>query len=527
MELSDEIENKLRSLFARYSTLQEEMTGTIWDLITVSGLNTSYVKEIVASAMESGSNVSHIQDQVRSIKESSSHVVKTVRDSKLNLRDGFHSFEETIQVMDDFVSGLSEMGKQFENFKTLFEKVQGSTVKIAETVRAIEDISELTNILSINAAIEAARAGEYGKGFKVVATEVKKLAEKSTGLTKNISVYLADLEENITSSNSSLIKYDQVRHSLNSKVASTRHDLDTTKTSLTEIERNMGMTAESLDHQKEDLDLISTSVEKLGRSMTLLNATSNHIINNIDFQNDIIDKIKGKGSRFYNITEEQTLLSAELNFSKSAGSLLYAGHDIAYPPWVYVEKGKSAGISIEMLKKINKTLNATLKFIPQQFEVLIDKLINREIQIILNVGWPNDFLKNKPVIETVPYAVFEPVAFIHQTGTADRAEYEPGFIKGKRVAIQKGSYAAEAIKAYSCNIVFVENDIEGIAKLIWKQVDAIVTEKEVGTYLSHKYFQNEIVAVTDPYKRLDVVMVLNEAEGELRDRINGIISLMD
>lgn len=527
MEFSDEIEKKLRSLFARYSTLQEEMTGTVWDLITVSGLNTSYVKELVASAMESGSNVSHIQDQVSSINESTSNVVKTVRESKLNLRDGFNSFEKTIQVMDDFVSGLSEMGKQFENFKTLFGKVQDSTLKITETVRAIEDISELTNLLSINAAIEAARAGEYGKGFKVVATEVKKLAEKSTGLTKNITVYLANLEKSIDSSNSSLVKYDQVHHALNSKADSTREDLDTTKTSLTEIERNMGMTAESLDRQRVDLDLISTSVLKLGRSMALLNATSNHIINNIDYQNDIIDKIKGKGSMFYNLTEDQTLLSAKLNFSKGAGSLLYAGHDIAYPPWVYIENGKSAGISIDMLEKINKTLNATLKFIPQQFEVIIDKLINREIQIILNVGWPNDFLKNKPVIATVPYAVFEPVAFIHRTGTADMAEYEPGFIKGKRVAVQRGSYAVEAVEAYSCDIVFVENDIEGIAKLIWKQVDAIVTEKEVGKYLSNKYFQNEIVAVTTPYKRLDVVMVLNEEEVELRDRINGIVSLMD
>lgn len=82
----------------------------------------------------------------------------------------------------------------------------------------------------------------------------------------------------------------------------------------------------------------------------------------------------------------------------------------------------------------------------------------------------------------------------------------------------------ESISKYSCEIVYVKNDIEGIAKLIWKQVDAIITEKEVGKYLSGKFFKNEIVAVTEPYRQLDVVMVLNEKETRLRDELNRAIS---
>ncbi|MCF6334998.1 MAG: transporter substrate-binding domain-containing protein, partial [Spirochaetales bacterium] len=78
-----------------------------------------------------------------------------------------------------------------------------------------------------------------------------------------------------------------------------------------------------------------------------------------------------------------------------------------------------------------------------------------------------------------------------------------------------------------CKIVPVINEIEGLSKLIWKQVDGVITDKQVGTYLSRKYFQDEIVAVTAPYKELDVVMVLHEKDIELRDKINTILKMED
>lgn len=524
MELNGTIEKELLSVFDRLTRLQEELTGNIWDLITVSGLNTSYVKETVSSAKESDSDVALIHSQLENIKSSSSDVVYTVQDSKENLQNGFISFEKTTKVMNDFIAGLSEMGKQFEDFKDLFLKVQNSTLRIAETVRAIEDISELTNLLSINAAIEAARAGEHGKGFKVVASEVKKLAEQSTGLTKNISVLLDELEESIASSNSSLIKYDQVRKSLNSKVETTRDDLDNTKTSLIKINSDLDSAAEKVKDQSDSIDRIYTHVESLSRSMTLLNSTSMHIINNIEYQKEVIDKLTSHGDTFAEILKKQDTVSLRLKNEAAEELSVTVGHDVAYPPWVFIDGGKSAGISVDFIRGITKNLPYRIKFKPQQFSVLLNELLAGELQAIINVGWPNDFLSGEPIIHTDPYAVFEPVAFIHKNSREGDDLYPLDFIKGKRVAIQNGSYVEESISKYSCEIVYVKNDIEGIAKLIWKQVDAIITEKEVGKYLSGKFFKNEIVAVTEPYRQLDVVMVLNEKETRLRDELNRAIS---
>lgn len=191
---------------------------------------------------------------------------------------------------------------------------------------------------------------------------------------------------------------------------------------------------------------------------------------------------------------------------------------------LYIDGGKSAGISIDFIKQITKELPYSVKFKPQQFQVLLDELQRGEIQVFLNASWPNDYLKGKRVIATDPNAVFEPVAFTLRGKSPEGDVYSADYISGKRVALQKGSYVENLVSMDTDDLVPVENDIEGMAKLIWRQVDAIITEREVGNYLSGRFFQNEIVAVNRPHSKLDVVIVLNEKDTELRDDLNRAIS---
>jgi len=84
--------------------------------------------------------------------------------------------------------------KVFNTVKVDIEKLSSKTKEIMKITSMIEDISEQTNLLSLNAAIEAARAGEAGRGFAVVAKEVRNLADQSKQSTLSITAIIADIQ---------------------------------------------------------------------------------------------------------------------------------------------------------------------------------------------------------------------------------------------------------------------------------------------------------------------------------------------
>lgn len=164
------------------------LAGAASEISTTTTQFASSFTEIASSISETVTSIK----EVKQTSELSSEKAKDVSDSSRNVvqvsRDGEKAVNETITAMNSIQEQMASIA---ESIVGLSEKNQS----IGEIIAVVEDISEQSRLLAVNASIEAVKAGEHGKGFSVVAGEIKELAQQSKQSTNQVRGILTDIQK--------------------------------------------------------------------------------------------------------------------------------------------------------------------------------------------------------------------------------------------------------------------------------------------------------------------------------------------
>ena len=154
-----------------------------------SGINQASVAQTDA-AQSTAASVEQVAVSVQVVAENSNHAAEQSETVLLKARKSIESLDETRSQFKAIASTLDDAG-------ATTGKLSDRSENISSIVNVIREIAEQTNLLALNAAIEAARAGEQGRGFAVVADEVRKLAERTSSATSEIGQLLSGIQGEI------------------------------------------------------------------------------------------------------------------------------------------------------------------------------------------------------------------------------------------------------------------------------------------------------------------------------------------
>ena len=310
LDFSDDLKlegkNEIAEIATSVNIVTEEINKVLSSMTTTSTENLAISEELTKSADMVGTNINH-----------SRQIVHEACDSSINIQDEISKYIEGAKnTKNDVLSASEKLNLARAQIVNLTQKVQETSgveielthkiqtlsqeaEQVKEVLSVINDIADQTNLLALNAAIEAARAGEHGRGFAVVADEVRKLAERTQKSLAEISATINVIVQSIMDVSSQMEHNSkeienladvsqEIEESINlvSDVMKKAVDANETTTN------NFVTTGNHMDNIRAEVSKINDYSDSNSKSTSEMSTASSHLLKLTNKLNSQIDRFK-------------------------------------------------------------------------------------------------------------------------------------------------------------------------------------------------------------------------------------------